>query len=280
MRRAIVFVLTLAMLAAGAAAVDAKPRRKSPRLHAFRSCTNLLGYAQRNGLRVIRNSPVAVPVAPMPETGAGGGDDRTGGGPVAAPAPAAGGGEGTSQTNVQEAGVDEPDWVKAKGTTLYVAKDGKLRAIDASGARPRELGAIEVPGFSQDLLVHGDRALVIAAIGYGPVAVAGQVAPVSPARWLGRTRLLEVDISDPARMRVLRELDVEGSYLNARLTGATARVIVRTEPRGLVMPGSAPAAPTSETRRVWRDSVRRTRTRALWPAGAAKGCVEQTLETQ
>jgi len=190
MRRAIVFVLTLAMLAAGAAAVDAKPRRKSPRLHAFRSCTNLLGYAQRNGLRVIRNSPVAVPVAPMPETGAGGGDDRSGGGPVAAPAPAAGGGEGTSQTNVQEAGVDEPDWVKAKGTTLYVAKDGKLRAIDAAGARPMELGAIDVPGFSQDLLVHGDRALVIATIGYGPVVFAAQVPGVAPSRWLGRTRLL------------------------------------------------------------------------------------------
>ena len=92
MRRAIVFLLTLAMLGAGATAVDAKPRRKSPRLHSFRSCTNLLGYAQRNGLRVIRTSPVALPVAPMPETGAGGGgDDRSGGGPVAAPAPAAGG---------------------------------------------------------------------------------------------------------------------------------------------------------------------------------------------
>ena len=52
MRRATAFLLTIAMLAVGAAAVDAKPRRKSPRLHAFRSCTNLLGYAQRNGLRV------------------------------------------------------------------------------------------------------------------------------------------------------------------------------------------------------------------------------------
>src|SRR5689334_19646730 len=157
MRRATVFLLTLAMLAAGAAAVDAKPRKKSPRLHAFRSCTNLLGYAQRNGLRVIRNSPVAFPVAPMPETDAGGGaGGGSGGGPVAAPAPAAGRGEGTSQTNVQEAGVDEPDWVKAKGTTLFVAKNGKLRAIDASGARPRDLGAIDVPGYSQDLLMHGD----------------------------------------------------------------------------------------------------------------------------
>src|SRR5215210_6749735 len=154
MRRAIVFLLTVAMLAAGAAAVDAKPRKKSPRLHAFASCTNLLGYAQRNGLRVIRDTPTAIVPPPVPEGGGmgGGGQDRSGTPiPVAAPAPAAGD-ESTSQTNVQEAGVDEPDWVKAAGTTLYVAREGKLRALDASGDRPRELGAIDVPGYTQDLL--------------------------------------------------------------------------------------------------------------------------------
>jgi hypothetical protein len=277
MRRTLAFLLTLAMLAAGAAAVDAKPRKKSPRLHAFRSCTNLLGYAQRNGLRVIRATPVRLPVAPMPdqgvsgggEGGGSGGADR-GGAPVAAPAPGAGGGEGTSQTNVQEAGVDEPDWVKAAGTTLYVATGGKLRAIDAGGAGPKELGAIDIPGFSQDLLVRGDRALVISTIGYGPVAYAAQVPGVAPSRWLGRTRLLEVDISDPARMKVLRELDVEGSYLNARLTGATARVIVRTEPRGLEMPASAGSAPVAEARRDWRGAVRRTRTRAWLPSAVMR----------
>jgi hypothetical protein len=278
MRRATVFLLTFAMLAAGAAAVDAKPRKKSPRLHSFRSCTNLLGYAQRNGLRVVRNSSVGRPLPPPSAGGGEGGGSDGGGGsggadrgapmPVAAPAPAAG--EGTSQTNVQEAGVDEPDWVKASGTTLFVVKQGKLRAIEASGARPRELGAIDVPGSSQDLLVRGDRALVISTLDYGPIAIAAQVPAVAPARWLGRTRLLEVDISDPAKMRVLRELDVEGSYLNARLTGVTARVIVRTEPRGLALPQSAAGAPAADARRDWRRSVKRTRTRAWLPSAVVR----------
>jgi len=281
MRRAIVFLLTLAMLAAGAAAVDAKPRKKSPRLHSFRSCANLLVYAQRNGLRVVRNSTVGPrlpPPAPAPVrdgdggggTGGDGGSDRGAPMPVATPAPAAGEGAGTSQTNVQEAGVDEPDWVKASGTTLYVVKQGKLRAIDASGARPRELGAIDIPGDSQDLLVRGDRALVISTLDYGSIAIAAQVPAVSPARWLGRTRLLEVDISDPAKMRVLRELDVEGSYLNARLTGATARVIVRTEPRGLELPRTAGDATPEEIKRDWRRSVRSTRTRAWLPSAVVR----------
>src|SRR5687768_14343572 len=272
MRRLLVLLLTAGMLASGAAAVEAKPGRKSPRLHAFRSCTNLLGYAQRNGLRVIRQTPLLrPPPAPMPAPPTGG-DGGSGGGegggtvpppaPIAAPAPARG--EDTSQTNVQEAGVDEPDWVKAVGTTLYVARDGKLRAFDAGGDKVRELGAVAVPGFAHELLVRGDRALVISTLGYGPaepVAFAAQVPGVPPSRWLGRTRLLEVDVSDPARMRVLRELDVEGSYLSARLTGATARVIVRTEPRGLEMPETDATAAPEQQRAGWKRAVRRTRTR-------------------
>src|SRR5918995_4863976 len=153
MRRLLVLLVTATMLASGAAAVDAKPGRKSPRLHAFRSCTNLLGYAQRNGLRVIRQTPLLrPPPAPMPapQTGGDGGSGGEGGGrlpaPVAAPAPARG--EDTSQTNLQEAGVDEPDWVKAAGTTLYVAREGRLRAFDAAADRPRELGSIELPGYT------------------------------------------------------------------------------------------------------------------------------------
>jgi hypothetical protein len=273
MRRAIAFLLTVAMLAAGAGAVDAKPRKKSPRLHSFRSCTNLLGYAQRNGLRVVRNSSVGRPLPPPSadggEGGGGsGGADRGAPMPVAAPAPGAG--EGTSQTNAQEAGVDEPDWVKASGTTLYVVKQGKLRAIDVSGARPEQLDAIDVPGYSQDLLVRDDRALLITTLDSGPVAYAAQAPAVSPARWLGRTRLLEVDISDPEKLRVLRELDVEGSYLNARLTGTTVRVIVRTEPRGLAMPRSAGTAPAGELERDWRRSVKRTRTRAWLPSAVVR----------
>src|SRR5688572_16216117 len=120
MRRLLVLVLTAGMLVSGAAVVEAKPGKKSPRLHAFRSCTNLLGYAQRNGVRAVRQSAAVLPPPAPPSGGGGGGvgggEDRSGGlapAPVAAPAPA--GGEETSQTNVQEAGVDEPDWVKAAG---------------------------------------------------------------------------------------------------------------------------------------------------------------------
>src|SRR3954447_15486061 len=103
----------------------------SARLHAFSSCSSLLGYAQHNGLRVIRDAATVRP-APPPESVVGGGGDGRAEAAGAAPAPAAGG-DPTSQTNVQEAGGDEPDWVKLSGTTLFALSGGKLVAFDASG---------------------------------------------------------------------------------------------------------------------------------------------------
>ena len=251
MRGAIALLASVALLLSGADAAAG-----SARLHAFRSCANLLGYAQHNGLRVIRDARFVTP-APPPL------NDQ--GSAPAAPVPAAGEGQGTgsSQTNVQEAGVDEPDWVKLSGTTLIAASAGKLVAFDASGDRARVLGSIDLSGFGHTLLVHGDRALVIGSAGFGGV-VAAQVPTVAPVYFPGRTRLFEVDISDPRAMRVLRTLDVEGSEISARLTGATARVVIQTQPRGIEVPTADP------TREGWRRAVRKTSTSAWLPSSVLR----------
>src|SRR5215210_8250429 len=129
MHRLLALLLAAVLLGAGAVAAEARPGEKSPRLHAFHSCTTLLGYARHNGVRVVRDATRTRPLppsapgggrGPIMEDGGSGAGGGEGGTPVAAPAPAAGGQE-TSQTNTQEAGVDEPDWVKAVGTTLFVA---------------------------------------------------------------------------------------------------------------------------------------------------------------
>ena len=283
MRRALLLLtaaLAAALLAGSAGAAEA--RKKSPRLHAFRSCENLVGYAQRNGIRLIRDTPLA----PLPPPVGGGGPIREGGGAVGGDGGGSGGGppppmpapmpvsradgDGSSQTNVQEAGVDEPDWVKTAGTRLLVAGRDGLTALDAGGARARVLGTLPLAGTGHELLVRGGRALVMARLGFGsgsdiPLA-ARAAASVPPADWLGRTRLLEVDVSDPAAMRVVRTLDVEGSYLNARLTGSTARVVIRTQARGIEMPPAEPGTQPAEVTARWQRKVRRTRARAWLPA--------------
>ena len=72
-----------------------------------------------------------------------------------------------SGTNVQEEGVDEPDMVKTDGNTLFAVANGKLNAVDVSGPKPRLLDSLALePAWSHELLLHGDRLLVLSRGGY------------------------------------------------------------------------------------------------------------------
>ena len=76
-----------------------------------------------------------------------------------------------SPTNVQEAGVDEPDIVKASGSTIFALAGDRLRAVDVSGDVPAVARLDRAPrrprryAYADDrqLLLSGDRALVISA---------------------------------------------------------------------------------------------------------------------
>jgi hypothetical protein len=281
LRRWIGVLVVLGILTAGVtAAAEAKPRKQNPRLHSFRSCTNLLTYARSNGVRVVRDSlggaSGRLPLPPPSPVSDGGGQDEAAGDGGGAGG-GGGGGRGsapTSQTNVQEAGVDEPDRLKAARGVLYVAAGDRLQILDAASSPPRVLGSLKLPGFDQQLLLHGSRLLVIAPLGFSggdvPIPIAAQVGDVPVPQWLGRTRLLEVDVADPAAPSVLRTLDVEGSYVNARLTGETARVVVQTDPRGLELPDVRRATTVGQLRRRWRRSVRRTRAASWLPSSVVR----------
>ena len=52
--------------------------------------------------------------------------------------------------------------VKTDGNTLYALANGKLNAVDVSSAKPRVLDTLALdPGQSHELLLHGDRLLVL-----------------------------------------------------------------------------------------------------------------------
>ena len=197
--RAVLVGIVVAALAWPASAAAA-PKR----LRAFDSCAALVTYARahaRPGLPIRRDG--------MPDAVSG---------PEAAP--------DHSTTNVQEAGVDEPDTVKTDGRRLFAVAGGALHAIDVRSAAPRRLGTLALPeGGAHELLLRGDRLLVLTQLGGFAVDL------VRIGYWRPRTLLSEVNVSDPARMRVVRTLDVEGSYVTARRTGATARVVVASSPR-------------------------------------------------
>jgi hypothetical protein len=132
-----------------------------------------------------------------------------------------------STTNVQEAGVDEPDIVKSNGSTLFALAGQKLHSVDVSGERPRRLDSLALQGTSaQELLLHKDTLLLLSHDGDGaveqPVGIARRPILPSPP---SNTTLTQVDVSKPGWMRVVRSLTFEGRYLSARLVKGSARVV-------------------------------------------------------
>jgi hypothetical protein len=137
----------------------------------------------------------------------------------AAPAPAssgaaAGGGgaageQAFSGTNVQEAGVDEPDVVKNDGRRAFTLFGGRLRAMVLGDDGPRLAGEIDL-GLPEDaeLLEVGDRVVALAST--GPFA----------------TSVVLVDVADPDAPTVLHRVEVEGAYLSARSIGDSVRIVV------------------------------------------------------
>jgi hypothetical protein len=156
---------------------------------------------------------------------------------VPAPEAAPGAGEDDSGTNVQEIGVDEPDVVKSAGGLIFVVAGGNLNAIRANGLDL--LGSLPLDGWDHQLLLRGERLLVIS-----------QATPLTAAPPRGDepaigfapdfldevTQLTEIDVSNPSAMRVVRTERVRGRHVSSRLTGRTARVVIWTRPRAVIEP--------------------------------------------
>jgi uncharacterized secreted protein with C-terminal beta-propeller domain len=196
---------------------------KALRLVPFRSCGDLLGYVK---------SQATALVGPY---GFGGG--ARGGLPPGVAAPTAAKADGAtptegvdySGTNVQEQGVDEPDLVKTNGTTLFAVAGGRLNAVDATGPRPRLLDSLRLDGgWSHELLLAGDRLLVLSRGGYWLTPRPAATAIAMP--YLPATSVLsEIDVSNPKALRLVRTLTLDGAYVDARLVGAAARIVVSAQ---------------------------------------------------
>ncbi len=253
------FVLLLAMTAAlatvfatsDAGATGVRARAVKQRLKTFPSCHSLVSYGrhymrreQRGGGGVVAPAP-GLPSGIVTPTAQGN----------AGPAPEAatpGTGSDSSSTNVQEAGVDEPDIVKSDGSHIFAITGGRLNVVDARADTPVLLGSLELGAiYGGDLLLYGKRLLVIS---YAPQAVdvvapppaSGTNAPAAPdIAYYGRpaTLITEVDVSDPAAMRVVRTETIDGSYVSARQNGSTARIVLSSPPAALGY-GTAPGLRT------------------------------------
>jgi uncharacterized secreted protein with C-terminal beta-propeller domain len=234
------------------------------RLERFTSCAALTAYARARALedvgpyglggemyRDLAGTAVVRATAGAPDA------------PQAAESAAKAAGTDYSTTNVQEAGIDEPDIVKTDGNRIFALAKNRLYAVDVSGPAPRIAGSLAMPKdtFGRDMLLAGNRLLVL---GDGPVAVrplpaatgtpGAKVAPgadVAPLALLpsGGSRLTEIDVTDIGAMRVTETMETEARYVTARLNGSTVRVVVAASaPTGIAF--SYPTAPGPAAQRA------------------------------
>ncbi|MDX1691000.1 MAG: beta-propeller domain-containing protein [Acidimicrobiia bacterium] len=176
----------------------------------------------------------------------------------------AGGGEGTefSGTNVQVAGVDEPDIVKTDGERIVTIMNGRLSVTDADAGRL--LGTYFLgEGWGHRFFLNGDRVVVFSSGGEDVMPLEGDIASTTMPRFQADTVLVqEIDISDPLDIRVIRRLAVEGRLLSARAIDGTARVAISSYPSQLpfVYPSSPAAEDTAEetNRRIVAESTLET----------------------
>ncbi|CAN5515916.1 hypothetical protein BH20ACT2_BH20ACT2_05720 [soil metagenome] len=245
---------------------------KADALRPTEDCESLLGTIKQRAIELVgpfgfdggfgfRDFGVAVPTAPGAPDGAGG-EDSAGGGALPRP--------DFSGTNNQEAGVDEADVVKTDGGIVVSALDGRLQVVDASGATPLLAATLDLGQAYHELLLDGDRALVLSSGGIG-------LASDSRAPTTSRTTVRVVDLADPARPAVVDTLEVDGSVVGARLVDGVARVVVTT-PLGL--PFGFPTEPTLESAAASharnRDLVARSRIQD-WIPRARRGGTDEAL---
>ena len=206
----------------------------------FDSCNEFLDYVKQHAIEL---------VGPYGLQGYGGGwygpdvffaveeslasDGRTADTPTTTSA-ASGGVEGVdySGTNVQVAGIDEPDLVKTDGERIFVIAQGRLHWIDASET-PRIVGSLAIDGWGQQMFLSDDRLLILTnGDGYAAEPFGGVAEDIGPGYYSPRTVITEIDVSDPAEMDVIRTLTMDGAMISSRMADGSVRVIIRSGPTG------------------------------------------------
>jgi uncharacterized secreted protein with C-terminal beta-propeller domain len=186
--------------------------------------------------------------------------------PTATPAPSA---NEYTTTNTQERDVDEPDFVKNDGSRILTLFGKKLVVLAAWPAEATHVQSVsDLEGQPLSMILSRDRLVVFSAVflqglgnsgGYGPLPA--DVAYYAPSNAV-KVSLLDVSGDN---QRVLDEQYLEGSFLTARRTGSTVRIVSTAAPRGPALSDwpegrvdwSNRSAARSAMERVRADNIKR-----------------------
>ena len=141
-----------------------------------------------------------------------------------------------SETNTQEAGVDEADIVKTDGSYLYMLSAGKLVIVDSwpvSTLHVESRSAVEGAGLA--MYLYGDRVTVLSQIASAPPkddggsgsTTSGSFWPNPRPREKPKVKVTVFDVTDRSAPALVEETYLDGGLLESRAIDGRVFVIVR-----------------------------------------------------
>jgi inhibitor of cysteine peptidase len=235
-------LILIAILATGCMSTPATTPPVSSDLKKFNSTAEIEQYVRESMATDHQNGYYATMVPTIGISTGVNGPQRTeqAKGDLAVPA-ALPGTVGYSQTNVQVAGVDEPDIIKNDNRYIYTISGSTLAIIDAyPAAGASVISKTEISDTPQDLFISGDR-LVLFTTGMGTAETSaqpatgaepaiGQVMPMPPYRYYSpSTHAIVYDIRDRKNPKVMKDYSIDGDYIDARMIGSTVYMVTREQ---------------------------------------------------
>jgi inhibitor of cysteine peptidase len=239
-------VLLAAIIAAGCAGSVVTPATGD--IKKFSSTDEIREYIENNtalagaedlyytngvvGRDTILRGDVGVPQAAVAESSAKG---------MTVPASSgwAGGSADHSTTNVQVAGVDEPDFVKNDGKYIYVITGQTLAIVDAFPATSASvISRTEIGDTPRDIFIDGNRLVLFVtgtadtdttSSGSSSGLVMEKAMPYYYHNAMPVTHAVFYDISDRAHPKVLKDYTIDGDYIDARLIGSNLYLVTREQ---------------------------------------------------
>ena len=122
-------------------------------------------------------------------------------------------------TNVQEAGVDEPDTVKTDGKLVVRLRGDDLLVYDASGTKVVKQSTINLPRFEDgEILLVGTTVVVIGT---------DQLSPRDEMTGMRRgSRVVTVSLTDPSKPTIESTVTYSSRVLSARQHGSVMRLVL------------------------------------------------------
>ncbi len=127
-----------------------------------------------------------------------------------------------STTNVQEAGIDEPDIVKTDGNRIVAVAQSRVHLVGLDGGS-MTLRKTLPDTMVRNVFLSGERVLVFS----GQTAQSFQPG----LQWAGQQAVLTMyDISNLGDPKLIATMTINGDVLDARLTGTQVRVVTVASP--------------------------------------------------